>query len=239
VIASKPGKILVIPGATLWEELFPTPLIAKKFLLLLVDRFRARSEAMHAALEHQLRYEHVQRELGIAREIQLGMLPVNPDLGPEVDIAVDITPAQHVGGDFGDVFALGPEEYCVVVGDVSGKGVPAALFLVHTMTLLRPELRKDQSLGVAIGRLNALLCHEDRALMFAPLVVGILNTRTGNFRYLNAGHDPMLHAERGLTWQTPAPPRGILVGLDEGATYEVASLNLGVKAPPEASPSRA
>jgi phosphoserine phosphatase RsbU/P len=226
VVADKPSQVLVLPEAALWERFFGIPRIARNFMRLFADRFRARTRVMQQALEQQLRYEHLQRELAIAREIQLGMLPHELDLTPEIDIAADMRPAQLVGGDFYDVFPVGPDEYCVTIGDVSGKGVPAALFMVRTLTLMRTELLKAQPLQEALRNVNLRLCEENTACMFATMVIAIVNKHTGSVRYLNAGHDPILFGGQGVAYRSLPPPGGILAGMDEGATYEVATLTL-------------
>lgn len=226
VVAEEPSQVLVVPETDLWERFLPVPQIAKNFMRLFADRLRARTEAIQLALEQQLRYEHLQKELAVAHEIQLGMVPRNFIFEPEIDIAAQMIPAQQVGGDFYDAFPLNAEEYCVAIGDVSGKGIPAALFMVRTMSLLRTELQKGQPIEAALRTLNAMLCEENPACMFATLLVGILNRRTGSFRYVNAGHEAMVLGVQGSNYRALTPPKGILVGLDAGATYEVASLDL-------------
>jgi sigma-B regulation protein RsbU (phosphoserine phosphatase) len=226
VAATRPSRMLFVPEKALWEDLLATPPIAKGFMRLFADRLRARTVVIQQALEQKLRYEHLQRELGIARDIQLGMLPRHLDLGPEIDIAAGMTPAQEVGGDFYDVFPVGSDEYCITIGDVSGKGVPAALFMVRTMTLLRSELLIDQPIEDALRNVNLRLCSENPTWMFATLVVALVNKRTGAVRYLNAGHDPILFGGEGLAYRSLPPPRGILVGVSEDAEYGVASLAL-------------
>ncbi len=226
VVASEPSQVLVLNEEEIWERLFPVPRIARNFMRLFADRFRARNEAMRKSLEQQLRYEHLQKELAIAHEIQLGMLPRDLDLEPAIEVVADMIPAQQVGGDFYDFFPVNPEEYGVAIGDVSGKGISAALFMVRTMILLRTELLKDRPIDEAVRGLNVMLCEENPTCMFATLIAGILNKRTGVFRYVNAGHDAVVFGERGVNYRPLPPPRGILVGLDPGATYEVASLVL-------------
>jgi phosphoserine phosphatase RsbU/P len=226
VVAEEQSKVLALPESALWEEFLGIPQIAKNFMRLFADRFRARTRLMQQALEQQLRYEHLQKELAIAQEIQLGMLPHDIDLAPEIDIAVEIRPAQLVGGDFYDVFPVSPEEHCVIIGDVSGKGVPAALFMVRTLTLLRTELLKAQPLEEAVRNVNLKLCEENAACMFATLIVAIADMRTGSLRYINGGHDPILFGHQGISYQSLPPPSGILIGLDEDANYAVASLTL-------------
>lgn len=226
VVADQPSRVLALPESQLWEGFLGVPRIAKNFVRLFADRFRARTETMQQALEQQLRYEHMQKELRIAQEIQMGMLPHELDFAPEIDLAAEMTPAQLVGGDFYDAFPVGAEDCCLAIGDVSGKGVPAALFMVRILTLLRTELLKDQPLDAALSKINATLCKDNPTSMFATLVVAIVNRRTGDVRYVNAGHDPILHGARGVLYRPLPPPGGILIGVDEGAAYEVASLRL-------------
>jgi sigma-B regulation protein RsbU (phosphoserine phosphatase) len=226
VVADEPSQVLAIPESKIWDGLLQVPGIARNFVRLFANRFRARSEAMQRALIQQLQLEHMQKELAIAHDIQLGMLPGDLDFGPEVDIVAEMKPAQEIGGDFYDAFPVGPDEYCVAVGDVSGKGVPAALFMVRTMTLLRTELLKEQPIDEALGRLNFALCRDNPTCMFATLIIGVLNKETGEFRYATAGHEPMVVVEQGRPCRPLPPPRGIFVGIDSRATYEVASLTL-------------
>jgi sigma-B regulation protein RsbU (phosphoserine phosphatase) len=226
VLAAVPSRVLVLTEGDIWEGVFKIPAVARNFMRLFADRFRARNEAMQRGLEQQLRYEHLQKELAIAHDIQLGMLPRSLDLEPEVDVAAEMIPAQQVGGDFFDAFPISEAGYCVAIGDVSGKGVPAALFMVRTMTLLRGEMLKDQPLEQAVSRLNAMLCEENPTCMFATLIIGILNEQNGRFDYVNAGHDAVVYGPQGRDFRQLPPPRGILVGINASATYEVATVHL-------------
>ncbi len=207
VIADEPGEVLVVTETQLWEQLLRVPEIAKNFTRLFAARFRARSAAMQRALEQQLRYQHLQRELAIARDIQTGMLPRDVRLGPEIEIAAQMTPAHEIGGDFYDIFPIGREEYCLAIGDVSGKGIPAALFMVKTMTVLRTELLKEQPIEEALRRLNMLLCEDNARCMFATLIVATVNKVTGVVRYANAGHDPIVFGEGGRCVPPASPPQ--------------------------------
>jgi sigma-B regulation protein RsbU (phosphoserine phosphatase) len=226
VVAAAPSRLLVLSESDIWEGLFRVPEIARNFLRLFADRFRARAEAMQKALEQQIRFEHIQKELAIAQEIQLGMLPHELDVWPEIEVAAEMRPARQVGGDFYDVFPVGSDTCCLAIGDVSGKGVPAALFMVRAMALLRAEILKDQPVNVALSKLNELLCADNPTCMFATLVVGIMDRRTGVFTYATAGHDAVLIGAQGAQFQPLPPPRGILAGLDKDATYDLASVSL-------------
>jgi sigma-B regulation protein RsbU (phosphoserine phosphatase) len=222
VVASVPSRLLLLPDALLWDELLRIPRIARNFMRLFADRMRARTQVMQQAAEQRLRYEHMQREWEVAREIQLGMLPRCLDLGPEIEIDAGMAAAREVGGDFYDIFPVGPDEYCIAIGDISGKGMPAALFMMRTLTMLRSELLLDQPIDASLTRINRRLCAENPTAMFATLVIALINKRTGLLRYVNAGHDPILLGDRGITYRILPPPPGILVGASEEATYEVA-----------------
>jgi sigma-B regulation protein RsbU (phosphoserine phosphatase) len=228
VVAETASRVLAVAEEDLWGGLLQHPRIARNFMRLFAERFRARTWVMQRALEQQLRYKHMQKELAIAQEIQLGMLPhdLDLDLGPEIDLAAEIMPASLVGGDFYDVIPITPDEYGIAIGDVSGKGVPAALFMVRTLTLLRTELLKSQPVEDALRNVNLRLCEENAASMFATLIVAIVNKSTGQLRYVNAGHDPILFGQSGRGYRPLPPPSGILIGLEETATYVVESLTL-------------
>ncbi len=226
VVADKPSQVLVLPEAVLWEKLIQVPQVAKNFMRMFADRFRASNRAMQQALEKQRRYEFLQKELAVAYEFQMSMLPHQLNMGESVDIATGTEPAHELGGDFYDAFPVGPEEYAVVIGDVAGKGVPAALFMVRTMTLLRTELLRGTPITDALRHLNATLCEENTSRMFASLTVGLLNPRSGRFDYANAGHDAIIFGAKGRGFKTLSPPDGILVGIDKDSEYEVASLTL-------------
>lgn len=226
VVAAEPSAVLAVPEADFWSRFMPNPEIARNFMRLFAERFRARSQLMQKALEERLRYEHLEKELGIAQEIQAGMLPRKLDLRPELDIVAEMVPARHVGGDFFDVFAIGNDDYCIAVGDVSGKGVPAALFMVRAMTLLRTEMLKPQSLESAVQALNAALCRDNARCMFVTLVVGVLNRRGGAFRFVVAGHNPLIFGDAAGNYRYLPSPAGLLAGVDESATYETASVTL-------------
>ncbi len=135
----------------------------------------------------------VQRELSIARSIQQSMLPhgLPPFPGSEnLDIAATMQPARNVGGDFYDYFLIDSERLGVVIGDVSGKGVPAAIFMAMTRTALKAIALRGEPPGDCLREVNAILCRENQAEMFVTIFYGILNFRTGEFLYSNGGHNP-------------------------------------------------
>ena len=141
--------------------------------------------------------DHLERELSAAREIQLAMMrtdfaPPTPVAPLEIDAR--LTPARQVGGDFYDVFWSDARTLCLVIGDVSDKGAPAALFMARSMALVRVlgarHARERTRLDPAalVARINDELCADNRHAMFVTLFVALLEPATGELRYCNAGH---------------------------------------------------
>lgn len=164
-----------------------------------------------AALEK----ERLDETLRLAQAIQMRMLPQElPQLTPEssVDIAAEIRPAKTVGGDFYD-FQLTPDHrlyFCI--GDVSGKGVPAALMMAVSRALFRSLILRGESPAEIMAAINRQLCDETDAAMFVTAYCGVLDLRTGELRFANAGHNPpLLVAAGGEVREVPTRP-GLVLG---------------------------
>ena len=134
----------------------------------------------------------LQGELNAARQIQLGMLPTAEDLPGSSALAIAgfLTPAEEVGGDFYDAFALDEERVFFTVGDVSDKGVPAALFMSMTMSLIRAGAAAGLPPEQVVKTVNDELSLRNPNMMFVTLYVGILNLKDGSLLAVNAGHCP-------------------------------------------------
>jgi phosphoserine phosphatase RsbU/P len=135
----------------------------------------------------------IRHDLNVAREIQLGILPkVFPPFPNrhDFDIYATMTAAKEVGGDFFDFFMINNDSLGFVIGDVSGKGIPAAIFMAVSRTLIRATGLKGMSAGECMQYVNNLLCNESVSSMFVTVFYGILNTKTGILEYANAGHNP-------------------------------------------------
>lgn len=135
-----------------------------------------------------------QTQLDIARNIQFGIIPDEYTLsGAGYDISGVEKPAKEVGGDFYDIFRTDEGRVCVVVGDISGKGLYAALFMVLVKTQLREKLKAGKGLAESLMEVNRDLCLANTANMFATIFVSMLDTKTGRLTYANAGHNrPLL-----------------------------------------------
>lgn len=151
--------------------------------------------------------ERVTTELAIATQIQSGMLPCTFPAFPdrdEFDIYGYMRPAKAVGGDFYDFFFTDENHLCIVIADVSGKGVPAALFMMITKTLIKNYAQAGFSPAKIFERVNTQLCENNDARMFVTAFLGILDLHSGSFTYANAGHNPPIisNGEDRCEWLT-------------------------------------
>ena len=147
--------------------------------------------------------ERIESELSVARDIQLGILPKIFPPYPEkyeFDLHAYLKPAKEVGGDLYDFFLVDDDHLCVSIGDVSGKGVPAALFMMITKTLVKTYSETEMSTSKMMTKINGILSTENPNCMFVTLFIGILNIKTGEFKYANAGHNPPLIKSEGRTF---------------------------------------
>ncbi|MBQ3789330.1 MAG: SpoIIE family protein phosphatase [Lachnospiraceae bacterium] len=144
--------------------------------------------------------EKIGAELSVATQIQEGMLPSIFNLFPDrkdVELYATMHPAKEVGGDFYDFFLVDDSHIAFVIGDVSGKGVPAALFMVISKTLIQEQLTITRSPGKAMTNANRSLCDNNEVNLFVTVWLGMLDTETGQLIYVNAGHNPPVLTRRG------------------------------------------
>jgi len=165
----------------------------------------------------------IRRELDIASRIQQSMLPRTfppfPDRS-DFEIFAAMLPAREVGGDFYDFFLLDNDRLGFVVGDVSGKGVPAAIFMAISRTLLRSTALTDTPPGPCLQRVNSLLCIENSSEMFVSLFYGVLHTRTGEIEYCNGGHNWPYILRGDGTVETVPPTNNMVLGAIDSAPYQ-------------------
>jgi phosphoserine phosphatase RsbU/P len=148
------------------------------------------------ALADKRRLISLQQELEIARTMQLTILPqVFPDLA-ELDTAARMIPAKEVGGDFYDFFPISDDKIAVVIADVSGKGIPAAFFMLIARTMLRAIAESGVGPAETMRRVNNLLAAENEQMMFVTVFYGELDLRTGVLAFSNGGHNPPLRVTR-------------------------------------------
>jgi phosphoserine phosphatase RsbU/P len=165
--------------------------------------------------------ERIESELQIAHQIQMSMVPkIFPPFPErsEFDIFATLVPAKEVGGDFYDFFFIDNDHLCFAVGDVSGKGVPASLFMAVTKTLFRATAGNGGAPGEILARLNAEICRDNESCMFVTFFCAILNIRTGQVDYSNGGHNLPYYLHHSEV--TPLEnPGGRALGVVEQSAY--------------------
>ena len=164
-------------------------------ILDLREKNRQLTEAyreLKAAQAQMIEKERMDRELEIAHHIQASILPQSLPADPVLDFGARFVPARMVGGDFYDLFPVGEGCWGIVVGDVCDKGVPAALFMMLTYSLMRAEAPRAGSPGEALLAVNRQLLDLNPSGMFVTLLYGMLDARTCRFVYARAGHPPPL-----------------------------------------------
>lgn len=161
---------------------------------------------------------HIESELNLASDIQANMLPsIFPPFPDhkEFDIFALMNPAREVGGDFYDFFMVDDIHVAVVIGDVSGKGVPAALFMVTAKTLIKDHAQLGLNPEEVLTRVNKILCDGNDANLFVTGWIGILNIKTGVLKYANAGHNAPLLKNGNYPYQyLKSTPGFVLAGID-------------------------
>ncbi len=167
---------------------------------------------------------HMREELRLAFDIQTSLLPTTSPTVKGYDIAGASIPAETVGGDYFDYIGLGNERVGVCVGDVSGKGLPASLLMANVQATLRGQASWTESVKTCLERANQLLCQSMRRGTFVTLFYGILDPRTHEFAYGNAGHNkPLLHSAGE---ESRLELGGLALGLLPTANYQDSSLTL-------------
>jgi sigma-B regulation protein RsbU (phosphoserine phosphatase) len=190
----------------------------------LVAAALVRIRAHKAALERAA----VQRDLDLARELQGGLLPkVFPirEEAPGIELFARLEPAKEVSGDLYDFFTIEPGKMCFVVGDVSGKGIAAGIFMAVTRTLIRANAVPGRSPLEIMNRVNAQLAKENQASLFVTMILGIVDTATGRMVYGQGGHNPpiLVPAQGKPTYE---PAGGMPLGVFEDAKFGERELHL-------------
>ena len=173
--------------------------------------------------------ERIGAELDVAKHIQASMLPCIFPAFPErneIDIYATMEPAKEVGGDFYDFFMVDDTHLAIVMADVSGKGVPAALFMVIGKTLIKDHTTPGRDLGKVFTEVNQLLCESNSEELFITAFEGVLDLVTGEFVYVNAGHEMPFICKAGGNFE-PYKIRAafVLAGM-EGMKYRAGSMTL-------------
>ena len=159
-------------------------------LQITIDKTLAHIDMIQQALASRDRLVSLKQELAVAKNVQMSVLPAVPPPSEYYDLYAQMTPAREIGGDFYDYFTLEDRRLGMVVADVSGKGVPAALFTMVTRALLKSAARNHVSPARCLYEVNELLAQENDACMFVTLFYGVFDLANGILKYSNGGHNP-------------------------------------------------
>lgn len=166
-------------------------------------RLTALIKELQDAIVTRTRLAALEQELDIARDLQRTFLPQPLPPQPEFEVFGLMESAKEVGGDFFDTFLIDDTHLGIVVADVSGKGVPAALFMAISRTLIKATALSSPSPAHTVSEVNAFLAADNEQMMFVTLFHGVLDIATGAFTYVNAGHNRPYHLSNGRIETVP------------------------------------
>jgi sigma-B regulation protein RsbU (phosphoserine phosphatase) len=180
---------------------------------------------LKAAQVQLVEKERLERELQVAAEIQISILPDVLPVTPCFDFGACIDPARQVGGDFYDVFLVGENRIAVLIGDVADKGVPSAIFMARVHALIMAEADAFPTPEGVLRKVNAHVTRLEKSTQFVTALYGILDCATGDFEYARAGHEPPLLLTPEGVRRLPHGP-GMALGLWEDMTLDVGRVHL-------------
>ena len=221
VVAESDARVLALPRELFWSRVMSIPAVGRNMLAGLAERMRRSNETMLEAQRRRLALEYLQQELELARRLQAGMLPLRRPLFPgrrDVEIAGMMEPASSVGGDLFDAFFVDEGRLFFCVGDVSGHGVPAALFMARAIGLMRIAAMGTSRPECLLERINEELCTGNDAAMFMTIFCGFFEVATGRLTYSNGGHCPPVLVRDAGASRLPLP-KGTMTGAMPGLRY--------------------
>lgn len=194
------------------------------------DEFASLSNDINSTVDTLKRYiaeaaARIDKELAYAKDIQMSALPtLSPAITaiPNFDVYATMNTAKEVGGDFYDFYTLPDNKLAFMIADVSGKGIPAAMFMMTAKTMIKNMAENNLSVEEVMTRANDRLCESNEAGMFVTVWMGILDYKTGHVTYANAGHNPPLvyHKNTGTFEYLRTKPGLVLAGMD-GIKYKL------------------
>ncbi len=187
---------------------------------LLADTFNVMTEGLKKAQEAALERRALEKELEIAWKIQDALLPKKfPDM-PKYEVAAFYKPAKEIGGDYYDVIPLGGGRFGIVMADVSGKGIPAALVMTMLSSVLNLEAAANTDPAGVIARLNSGLQNRITGSMFATVFYGVLDISGNSFEMVSAGHHEMLVYRQAGPVVEAVSPKGAAIGILNSADFK-------------------
>ncbi|MEI6027278.1 MAG: SpoIIE family protein phosphatase [Betaproteobacteria bacterium] len=229
VMAITEARVLRIPQEVFWGDLMTLNGVAENFRIILSDRVRKSKEQALQAQRGQMEVEHLTKELQIARQLQISMVPLQrPLFGHRIDLDICgfMEPASAVGGDFFDAFFVRENHLFFCIADVSGHGIASALFMARAMGLIRVLAMGIMEPHKLLSELNARLCAGNDANIFVTMFCGILDIPNRSLLYSNGGHCAPMLLYPGSSRMLPIP-KGPLVGAFPGCKYSSMEIRLG------------
>lgn len=244
VRARTPSTLLVMSREEFNDLLTKFPLLAYSMVRVSSQRLDATNTAtfrdlteknrqlqkafdeLKSAQEQIIEKERLEKELRVAADIQVSILPDRLPEPPGVDFGGSMDPARQVGGDFYDVFPLDANHIAVVIGDVADKGVPSAIFMARSHALIMAESDSHSDPGEVMRVVNRHITRLEKSTQFVTVLYGVLDLTTWDFAYARAGHEPplLLSASGEVTRITHAP--GMAIGLWEDITLDEKTVRL-------------
>ncbi len=229
---SRTLSVPIVKEKALYEHVLFYVLLAQLALLMIIGAvhlyLKAQTRKMEIRHQEEMEKERLNTELQTGGKIQESMLPHQfppfPERG-EFDIYASMDPAREVGGDFYDFFLIDEDHLCIVIADVSGKGIPAALFMMVSMVVLQNNALMGKSAAEILTTTNEAICANNMEDMFVTVWLGILEISTGKLTAANAGHEyPTLTEDGKFTLLKDR--HGFVIGGMEGARYREYELSL-------------
>ena len=209
---------------------FATKPIDLDDLSLTIEKAIEQISYIKAMQQEHIQLESIKGDLAVAREIQQAILPriipPFPENAHQIDIAASMEAAKDVGGDFYDFFRIDEDHIGFVIADVSGKGVPAAIFMAVCRTLIRATGIKGGAPSECITYTNDLLVEESVSDMFVTVFYGIYNLKSGEVVYTNAGHNPPYVVKADGSIKNLPLSKNLVTGIVEGYQYTEETLQL-------------
>jgi len=222
------ARVLRLHGEVFWNRLMAVPGVARNLLAVLAERMRRNTETMLESQRREIELKHLRQELNVARQLQLGMLPMRRPLFPDrhdLEIAGLMEAASFIGGDLFDAFFVDEQRLFFCIGDVSGHGIPAAMFMARTVSLMRTAASSAECPALLLQTVNDQLCAGNDANMFVTLFCGFLEIDSGRVVYSNGGHLAPVLWRNGQASHLPIP-KGTLIGVIPGIRYARSEIDL-------------
>ena len=195
-------------------------------LRITIERTLSHLTEWRAALASRDQLVSLQRELDVASQMQKSILPTRFPARPGYEVFAHMEPARNVGGDFYDVIQLDGDRVGLCIADVSDKGVPAALFMMSSRTLLKGASIGCDNPGDVLKEVNDLLRETNESEMFVTLLYGIYDPATGNFTYANGGHNEPLHVRPDGSSTLLPRTGGIILGVIPDMEFDYKTVNV-------------